>query len=262
MYFYTFGSAPFPAFNSHDVFVQKVSKFEQQCDKYSAQLVSRALVSIMKMWFIFPAVLLCTTAAFDSAVGGQQQPGDPGEESTCEANGSLYYAGEWFFLDSDHCTQCECTAEGSVCVRTQCTSLPAACIHVSRYPGDCCPRCERTGCEYRGEVYELGRDFQPTECEQCTCASDGIAQCLVADCAPPPCVSPVYLPGKCCPECTEGPNCYVDSSHSQVIPAGPPVWVDSCTKCRCHDGQDVSYWEGNRLATCSRLENCTLQTQK
>lgn len=54
-----------------------------------------------------------------------------------------------------------------------------------------------------------------------------------------------------------GPNCYVNASRSHVIPAGEPTWVDSCTKCRCHDGQDAGYWEGNRLATCSRLKNCT-----
>ena len=163
---------------------------------------------------------------------------------------------------------------------------------------------------------------QPSECEQCTCDSDGIARCLVADCAPPPCVNPVYEPGRCCPECKDGkleedcvkkhwkllidvtglsrhhpetfilssvyplhaeggadytqhhppkqsntltllllvspgPNCYTDASRGQVIPAGEPAWVDSCTKCRCHDGQDAGYWEGNRLATCSRLKNCT-----
>lgn len=84
----------------------------------------------------------------------------------------------------------------------------------------------------------------------------------------------------CCPACSicsaavtftsvahlpPGPNCYVDATRSQVIPAGEPIWVDSCTKCRCHDGQDAGYWEGNRLATCSRLKNCTpepLSTQK
>lgn len=53
-----------------------------------------------------------------------------------------------------------------------------------------------------------------------------------------------------------GPNCYVNASRTQVIPAGEPTWIDSCTKCRCHDGQDAGYWEGNRLATCSRLKNC------
>lgn len=99
------------------------------------------------------ALLLCAQAACGFSVAGQQ-------ESTCEANGSLYFVGEWYFLDSDHCTQCECTAEGSACSRTECTSLPAACIHVSHYPTDCCPRCERIGCEYRGVVYELGHSFQ------------------------------------------------------------------------------------------------------
>lgn len=53
-----------------------------------------------------------------------------------------------------------------------------------------------------------------------------------------------------------GPNCYVNASRTQVIPGGEPVWVDSCTKCRCHDGQDAGYWEGNRLATCSHVRNC------
>ncbi|TNN41415.1 von Willebrand factor C domain-containing protein 2-like [Liparis tanakae] len=163
------------------------------------------------------ALLLCAQAGYGFSVAGQQ-------DSTCEDNGSLYFVGEWYFLDSDHCTQCECTTEGSACSRTECSSLPAACIHVSHYPTDCCPRCEKIGCEYRGVVYELGQNFQP---------------------------------GKCCPECRDGPNCYVDASRGQVIPAGEPVWVDSCTKCRCHDGQDAGYWEGNRLATCSRLKNCT-----
>lgn len=83
-----------------------------------------------------------------------------GHENTCDANGSVYYVGEWYFLESDHCTQCECTTEGSSCARTECTSLPAACIHVSHYPTDCCPRCEKIGCEYRGVVYELGQNFQ------------------------------------------------------------------------------------------------------
>lgn len=101
----------------------------------------------------FLTLALCAQVGSGFSVSGQQ-------ENTCEANGSTYYLGEWYFLDSDHCTQCECTAEGSVCARTECTSLPAACIHVSHYPSDCCPRCEKIGCEYRGVVYELGQNFQ------------------------------------------------------------------------------------------------------
>ncbi|XP_074924362.1 von Willebrand factor C domain-containing protein 2-like [Chelonoidis abingdonii] len=96
----------------------------------------------------------------------------------------------------------------------------------------------------------------PSECEQCTCDLDGIARCLVADCAPPPCVNTVYETGHCCPTCQDGPNCYVDRSRTRVIPAGEAVWVEPCTQCRCHDGQDVGYWEGNRVAKCERLRNC------
>nr|XP_057922136.1 uncharacterized protein zgc:113531 isoform X2 [Doryrhamphus excisus] len=110
----------------------------------------------MAMLLLFLSLVLCTKeAAFGFSVAGQQQ-----QENTCEANGSIYYVGEWYFLDSDQCTQCECTPEGSACARTDCTSLPAACIHVSHYPTDCCPRCERIGCEYRGVVYELGENFR------------------------------------------------------------------------------------------------------
>lgn len=98
-------------------------------------------------------LLICGQCAVAFSGAGQQ-------ETTCEANGSVYYVGEWYFLDSDHCTQCECTTDGSACARTECASLPAACIHVSHYPKDCCPICEKIGCEYGGEVYELGQHFQ------------------------------------------------------------------------------------------------------
>lgn len=102
------------------------------------------------------ALLLCAQASYGFSVAGLQ-------DSTCEDNGSLYFVGEWYFLDSDHCTQCECTTEGSACSRTECSSLPAECIHVSHYPTDCCPRCEKIGCEYRGVVYELGQNFQVSQ---------------------------------------------------------------------------------------------------
>lgn len=114
------------------------------------------------------AFLLYAQAARGFSVAGQQ-------EITCEDNGSVYFVGEWYFLDSDHCTQCECNAEGSVCSRTECTSLPAACIHVSHYPTDCCPRCEKIGCEYRGVVYDLGQNFQVRllDAAECQRVDDG-----------------------------------------------------------------------------------------
>ncbi|GAA6071587.1 von Willebrand factor C domain-containing protein 2-like [Tachysurus ichikawai] len=103
-------------------------------------------------WLGVGAFLFCVPTVYCFSVAAQ--------DGTCEANGSVYYVGEWYFLDSEHCTQCECTAEGAVCARTECTALPAACIYVSHYPSDCCTRCERIGCEHRGQVYDLGQNFQ------------------------------------------------------------------------------------------------------
>ncbi|XP_030429809.1 von Willebrand factor C domain-containing protein 2-like [Gopherus evgoodei] len=106
--------------------------------------------------------------------------------------------------------------------------------------------------------YGLGQRFRPSEYEQCICDPDGIARCLVADCAPPPCVNAVYETGHCCPTCQDGPNCYVDWNRMRVMPAGEAVWVEPCTRCRCHHGQDIGYWEGNRMAKCEWLRNCHL----
>lgn len=128
------------------IFVEKLKLASKMAKLFSARFQLAAKLRVV-------ALLLCVQGGFGFSVNAHQ-------ESTCEANGSIYYVGEWYFLDSDHCTQCECTTEGSACARTECTSLPAACIHVSHYPTDCCPRCERIGCEYRGVVYELGQNFQ------------------------------------------------------------------------------------------------------
>uniref|UniRef100_A0A8C7QKN0 VWFC domain-containing protein n=1 Tax=Oncorhynchus mykiss TaxID=8022 RepID=A0A8C7QKN0_ONCMY len=160
-----------------------------------------------------------------------------GQENTCDANGSFYYVGECHFLDSDHCTQCEWST-----VSASYLLFVSNCIYVSSLVPFGTPS------SVSDSLCSVLCDWQPSECEQCTCDSDGIARCLVADCAPPPppCVNPVNTNGKCCPECPEGPSCYVDLTRSQVIPGGDPVWVDSCTKCHCHDSGDAGCWKGNR----------------
>lgn len=122
-------------------------------EKFSVMGMAILWVSPGSFLHVLFTLLICGQCAVAFSGAGQQ-------ETTCEANGSVYYVGEWYFLDSDHCTQCECTTDGSACARTECASLPVACIHVSHYPKDCCPICEKIGCEYGGEVYELGQHFQ------------------------------------------------------------------------------------------------------
>ncbi|CAM9662137.1 unnamed protein product [Lampetra fluviatilis] len=65
------------------------------------------------------------------------------------------------------------------------------------------------------------------------------------------------------PEATvlAGPNCYADAGGRRVIPGGSHVWLDECTRCRCHDGLETGYWEGNRVARCERLCKCASSQQ-
>ncbi|KAK3567548.1 hypothetical protein QTP86_020044 [Hemibagrus guttatus] len=104
-------------------------------------------------WLGIGALMLCVPSVFCFSVVTQKAV-------TCEANGSVYHVGERYSPDSEPCSQCECTEEGPVCAQPMCTALPAACIQVSHSPTDCCPRCEKVGCEYQGKVYEPGKDFE------------------------------------------------------------------------------------------------------
>ncbi|GAA6080635.1 von Willebrand factor C domain-containing protein 2-like isoform X3 [Tachysurus ichikawai] len=42
---------------------------------------------------------------------------------------------------------------------------------------------------------------QPSPCEWCRCEPNSEVHCVVADCAVPECVNPVYEPEQCCPIC-------------------------------------------------------------
>lgn len=46
--------------------------------------------------------------------------------------------------------------------------------------------------------------LQPSACEWCRCEPNNEVHCVVADCAVPECVNPVYEPEQCCPICKNG----------------------------------------------------------
>ncbi|TTA11861.1 von Willebrand factor C domain-containing protein 2-like [Bagarius yarrelli] len=92
---------------------------------------------------------------------------------------------------------------------------------------------------------------EPSPCEWCRCEPNSEVHCVVADCAVPECVNPVYEPEQCCPICKNGPNCYAGTT---IIPAGIEVKVDDCTICRCHSGD---WW---KPAQCLRRECLNGQT--
>ncbi|XP_067842986.1 von Willebrand factor C domain-containing protein 2-like isoform X1 [Heptranchias perlo] len=110
-------------------------------------------------------------------------------------------------------------------------------------------------CEFKGRTDSANtsvsklRGYIPSPCEWCRCEASSEVHCVVADCAVPECVNPVYEPEQCCPVCKNGPNCFAGST---IIPAGREVKVDDCTICYC--SQNGDWWKTERQATCVKRE--------
>ncbi|XP_073767571.1 von Willebrand factor C domain-containing protein 2-like isoform X1 [Danio rerio] len=194
-------------------------------------------------------------------------------------SGFVYKLGERFFPGHSNCP-CVCTEDGPVCDQPECPKIHPKCTKVEH--NGCCPECKevKNFCEYRGKTYKIleefkvfhlqgspavavegshftaeppataqlqarGRGYGPSPCEWCRCEPNNEVHCVVADCAVPECVNPVYEPEQCCPICKNGPNCFAGTT---IIPAGIEVKVDDCTICRCHSGD---WW---KPAQCLRRE--------
>ncbi|XP_057191923.1 von Willebrand factor C domain-containing protein 2-like isoform X2 [Triplophysa rosa] len=188
-------------------------------------------------------------------------------------SGFVYKLGERFFPGHSNCP-CVCTEDGPVCDQPECPKIHPKCTKVEH--NGCCPECKevKNFCEYRGKTYKILEEFKgspaavegshftaappatahlqardqndrPSPCEWCRCEPNNEVHCVVADCAVPECVNPVYEPEQCCPICKNGPNCFAGTT---IIPAGIEVKVDDCTICRCHSGD---WW---KPAQCLRRE--------
>ncbi|KAK9969133.1 hypothetical protein ABG768_027333 [Culter alburnus] len=199
-------------------------------------------------------------------------------------SGFVYKLGERFFPGHSNCP-CVCTEDGPVCDQPECPKIHPKCTKVEH--NGCCPECKevKNFCEYKGKTYKIleefkvfhlqgppaavegshstaappataqlqarGRSYRPSPCEWCRCEPNNEVHCVVADCAVPECVNPVYEPEQCCPICKNGPNCFAGTT---IIPAGIEVKVDDCTICRCHSGD---WW---KPAQCLRRECLNGQT--
>ncbi|XP_078453587.1 von Willebrand factor C domain-containing protein 2-like [Lampetra planeri] len=166
-----------------------------------------------------------------------------------DETGYVYKLGEEFSPGHSSCP-CRCTVDGPVCPKPECPRISASrCARVEH--NGCCPECKevRSECEYRGATYGLLQEFKPSPCERCRCEANGEVSCVVADCAVPECVNPVYEPEQCCPVCKHGANCYADT---RVIPAGHEVRIDTCTVCSCPLPGNSGY--ADRQAVCIKQD--------
>ncbi|KAJ8371934.1 hypothetical protein AAFF_G00298460 [Aldrovandia affinis] len=123
----------------------------------------------------------------------------------CVFSGVEYQEGDMFRMDA--CRFCRCQGGVSVCFSAQCGAL--SCEHYYVPEGECCPVCEDpvypvlnfAGCYVNGQILAHGDHWREDDCTFCQCVS-GEARCVAAACGHS-CLSPVTVPGECCPVCQE-----------------------------------------------------------
>uniref|UniRef100_A0A672YIC3 VWFC domain-containing protein n=1 Tax=Sphaeramia orbicularis TaxID=375764 RepID=A0A672YIC3_9TELE len=162
----------------------------------------------------------------------------------CLSAGKQYQHGEQW--QKNACTTCVCDRGQSKCQTSTCRPLTCEKGQTKvKRAGQCCDECAaaKGSCLYEGAVRYHGDMWNGTGCEFCTC-DRGQVLCQRAECGRVQCPQGselVYLPGKCCPECSsEKPSCvhegksYKDSAR----------WTDaeySCRECECRDAQVTCY---------------------
>ncbi|XP_051478895.1 von Willebrand factor C domain-containing protein 2-like isoform X1 [Apus apus] len=211
---------------------------------------------IHEAWILLVVIPALVTPA---AINHEDYPADEGDQTSSNDNlifddyrgkgcvddsGFVYKLGERFFPGHSNCP-CVCTEDGPVCDQPECPKIHPKCTKVEH--NGCCPECKevKNFCEYHGKNYKVLEEFKPSPCEWCRCEPSNEVHCVVADCAVPECVNPVYEPEQCCPVCKNGPNCFAGTT---IIPAGIEVKVDDCNICHCHNGD---WW---KPAQCSKRE--------
>uniref|UniRef100_A0ABI7Z482 VWFC domain-containing protein n=1 Tax=Felis catus TaxID=9685 RepID=A0ABI7Z482_FELCA len=150
-----------------------------------------------------------------AAISHEDYPADEGDQTSSNDNlifddyrgkgcvddsGFVYKLGERFFPGHSNCP-CVCALDGPVCDQPECPKIHPKCTKVEH--NGCCPECKevKNFCEYHGKNYKILEEFKPSPCEWCRCEPSNEVHCVVADCAVPECVNPVYEPEQCCPVC-------------------------------------------------------------
>uniref|UniRef100_A0A914WMA6 VWFC domain-containing protein n=1 Tax=Plectus sambesii TaxID=2011161 RepID=A0A914WMA6_9BILA len=107
----------------------------------------------------------------------------------------------------DECTSCICRRDKGVqCFRESCPPSADCNGMPLQLKGRCCPVCsDQLGangvCEYKKNMYGVKEHWKDGSCRNCTCNQGGQTLCTEFEC--PPCSSPVYLEGQCCPACKD-----------------------------------------------------------
>ncbi|XP_061288048.1 cysteine-rich motor neuron 1 protein isoform X1 [Bos javanicus] len=123
----------------------------------------------------------------------------------CVFNNVEYGDGDMFRMDN--CRFCRCQGGVSICFTAQCGEL--SCERYYMPEGECCPVCEDpvyplnnpAGCYANGQIHAHGDRWREDDCTFCQCIN-GEPHCVATACGQS-CMSPVKVPGECCPVCEE-----------------------------------------------------------
>ncbi|XP_067391076.1 LOW QUALITY PROTEIN: kielin/chordin-like protein [Emydura macquarii macquarii] len=140
----------------------------------------------------------------------------------CHFHGRACGDGETFPDPREPCRLCTCLGGDVLCVTAPCPpDLPP--------PADgareLCPRCR--GCVHEGREHADGARWFSSPCVSCLCA-DSVATCARLRCLAS-CLSPVRVPGECCPLCA---GCEFEGRSYSPGESFQPA-LDPCEVCTC-----------------------------
>lgn len=144
----------------------------------------------------------------------------------CVYNGKIYEVGEILEVE---CGNCQCQNDGQFnCSHVPCPQIQCAQSLMYKEDGDCCYSC-RPGCDYYGEIYGVGDEFQDG-CYDCTCQEDGSVSCW-KQCPRLFCTQQLVRQneGDCCKSCA---GCVYGGVTYAV---GEIMKYDECHDCKCLD---------------------------
>lgn len=78
------------------------------------------------------------------------------------------------------------------------------------YPTDV-PPPPPEGCMTTNGSVPIGTLFYEGDCKHCNCIDDGKSICFTVKCPKIECADAVFIKGKCCAICPDGPNCRMDN---------------------------------------------------
>lgn len=142
-------------------------------------------------------------------------------------------------------TAYECRCDMTLCKAPRCAAghTPLILRHSNQRPGSCCDlyHCKVSGCwSDKGKVYKDGEAWKEGDCVTCLCVG-GKRQCQAEMCMKT-CLSPKYVPGRCCPICDSPSSLYPNQSSSKcpslstcniTCQTGLQKTPDGCHVCKC-----------------------------